>query len=274
MADEINTGTENEEALSGVAEGASDNPTDGVSAGEGSTPKTSQEVAFDKIDPTKLSPTDLKIYKHYQGLYTRARQKDKMELSGYNKKIEEVDKYSNDPDHKALRYYKENGKFPEGYVPTYRIPEKDRSEPVDDPDKFLDPEVVALKEKMSEYDRREFEREKGAGLNDIKSFIEKLKTIDPAYENMYYDKLPEMKVLIASWEGNKMSNQEKISKAWYAVTGETMFENGKKSAWEQMKKKKEEPRPELQSTGASVKEVNGTTLESAFDAAVVAEGGL
>lgn len=274
MVDEINTGTENEEALPGVAEDASDNPADGVSEGEGAAPKTPQQVAFDKIDPTKLSPADLKIYKHYQGLYTKARQKDKLELAEYNKKLSEIDRYSNDPDHKALQYFKQNGKFPEGYVPTYRTPEKEQSEPVDDPDKFLDPEVIALKEKMSEYDRKEFEREKAAGLNDIKSFIKDLKDIDPTYEQLYYDKAEEMKVLIDSWRGNGMSNQDKIKKAWYALTGETMFENGKKSAWEQMKKKKEEPKPELQSTGASVKEVNGSTLEAAFDAAVAAEGGL
>jgi hypothetical protein len=145
---------------------------------------------------------------------------------------------------------------------------------VDDPDRFLDPEVIALKEKMSEYDRREFEREKATGLNDIKTFIGELVKIDPAYEQMYYDKASEMKVLIDSWKGNGMSNQDKIKKAWYALTGEAMFENGKKSAWELMKKKKEEPKPELQSAGASVKEVNGGTLESAFDAAVAAEGGL
>ena len=244
-------------------------------------------TAFDKIDPSKLKGMELKLYKKWQGNFTKSTQEWKTKLDSAMKQIEAFKPLLSDPDVQAKSYFLQNGRWPEGYAKA-QAPVKE-PEPQINPEDITDPFARKLYEDNLAMKARldKIEGQTNEGLTQ---------SIEGTAQG-YYDKLsPEQKEI---WQANFSEIQDiatnliktdrsntpvtekvkkALSRAFNAAAGSNLdnfkkkiAEDTEKAVYEKIKKKKEEVRPE---TGLNVTTVPGkvNSIEEAVAQAMSMSG--
>jgi hypothetical protein len=215
--------------------------------GDGTTPVNPDE--YTKIDPTKLSKSELKFYKKFQGDFTKARQQDKVKLSEMEKQINSYAPLLSDPDVKAIAYFRQYGVFPQGYQ-GIRAPQPKPEENVINPEDIIDPiqkqmyiENQAMKEKLNSLTQSNEQTQVTGAEQKIKTFYDGLK--DPAKQAIMKEHFQEMGEIADALVRKGVKVDDALKRAYNAVAADKLYDLGKQEAYSKMKAKVLTPKPEI-----------------------------
>ena len=235
---------------------------------------TTPEESFTKFDPKTATKEELKAYKKFQADYTRSRQEDKKKLSQMEQQITSIMPLLSDPDVKAIAYFRQFGKFPEGYT-GIKAPEQ-----VKQPDpNAITPEELAnldpvsrkiyenylrLQDQVSRNNSEKQQTMEKEAVKSVTSFREKLTEPQKKIWNANTEKIRQLSVMLAE-KGAPVEDALQIS--FNAVAGKEMYELGKTDGLKSVQKKIEVKRPETSLNVDTTIPTNARTLEEAFDSA-------
>ncbi len=251
-------------------------PADTGKASETVTPETGttpEEESFTKFDPKTATKEELKAFKKLQADYTRARQADKTKLSQMEQQISSLMPLLSDPDVKAIAYFRQFGKFPEGYQ-GIKSPEVKQPDPnAITPEELANLDPVSRKiyenylKLQDQVNRNNTEKQQGMEREAVKtvtSFRDKLSEPQKKIWNANVEKIRQLSVMLAE-RGAPVEEALQIS--FNAVAGKEMYELGKMDGLKTIKQKVETKRPETSLNVDTTIPTTAKTIEEAFNSA-------
>ena len=284
MADELNT----EQGNTGGATQPASAP---VPTGDGSTPADKAKIdSFEKIDPNKLSPEELKHYKFFQGHFTKATQKFAEEKKDIMSKMQSFEQLLNDPMFMPLVNYKTTGKLPDGFdknsfaaqmnkilgftdaEPTQEEPNQPAEMNIDDSTKQYIQKAMAdaLKPLQQENQKLKAFVDKetiGRAENAMNEYRDSLKNDDPKLLEMF-DKYVETGALSQALKSAPFNPDFKarLKYAFDGLAGDAKVsiavEKSKSKLLEELKNKDSKERPVTGGSNGGVANVNPKDLKS------------
>lgn len=205
------------------------------------------EEDFEKIDTSKLTPEELKSYKHFQAKYTKARQKDKEGFKPLQDKAAFLDNLLADKEIYNRAYSKFYG--------------QPAPEQTSNSEEYIDPVVKKLSALENSVREMSIERA-GEVINSFKNSLGK-------ESSEQFEKLePQMTRIVGSMRDSNFTPIEKLQIAWNHLTVSNAYQRGRKDILAEFQKKKNIVSPETNSNATSVvHSKEKQTMEEAFAAA-------
>ena len=241
-------------------------------APDGSTERPADTFVDEKFDLKTLSAEGLKAYKKLQGDWTRARQAEKAKYQVLEERLNSIQPLMDDPDVRAKAYYRQYGKYPDGYQPTYLPPQQPKEAQIN-PDDITDPVTRQIYLKQLEQDKANeaAAKEKHETMvkdtfASVKTFVDKL---SPAHRQLWNENIKEINESATLYASKGMPVDKALTKAFNAACADKLVELGKLEAINAMKVKAQAPKPETTvNVGAGIVAGDYNTPEEAAAAAI------